>query len=182
MQLKSISTLFDNKERELKKIVENLEYKQIKTDIAFNETIKSLEKKFILEKVEIGEPKIINHRVEERATPPNYRNLYGGPQQFNIVSVAFPCKGSRELFEYRGTGSLTIAQIYPPDGDQIVIEVILDKLDKAAATTGAMSEIRTTKELIKMNNPEIENWSKAMKSKIREILNSKRVELKEFYS
>lgn len=181
MQLSSISNLFVERERELNSIIGNLQFDDVKTDPAINLTIKQIENKLLLQPVTIGDPKIAEHRTEVRNVPANYLNPIGGPQNFTIVIVDFPYTGSWELFEYRGGGSLTVNTIYSPTGNRISIEVRVSKLDKAEALAQANNEIRTTRELIEMNNPEIVKWSKGMQIRIKGAIESKAKELKEFY-
>lgn len=180
-QLGSITNLFYERERDLNRIIGNLQFDEVKTDVALNSTIKQIERRLLLEPVSIGEPKIVGNRTEQRQFGPNYINPFGGPQNVIIITVEFTCTGSKELFEYRGGGSLTIDTIYSPSGGQISVEVIVSKMDKAEALAQANDKIRTTKELIKMNNSEIENWSRTMAVKIKSAVESKKIELESLY-
>lgn len=181
MDLSSISNLFHKKERELNAIIGNLQLEDIKSDPALSSTINRVERSLLLEPVAIGDPRITGHRTEQRNYPPHYNSFFGGLQNITLITVEFPCTGSSELFEYRGSGQLTVGSVYVPSGNQISVEVQVSKVDKAEALAKANDEIRITKELIRMNNSEIVNWSESMKTKIKSEIESKRIELKALY-
>ena len=80
--------------------------------------------------------------------------MSSGSQNTNVITVSFPYTGSEVLFKYRSSGgSLSMHNIYLPSYKSIEVEVRLKELDKAVALSMAKSEMATTIELIKQNNP-----------------------------
>lgn len=183
MQLSILDNLFIEKERELKRIIGDLQLIQVKSDSAFDATLNRIKNSILLSPVIIGEPKITGNRQITKQVPPNYQNMWGGPQNRNVISISFPFTGSEELFNHRAGGqSLAMNRIYLPSYRSIDIEVELKDLDKSAALSMATAEIATTRELINQNNPVVENWSIKMIPIIEQMAANKRKELIDFYS
>ncbi|MGI8636062.1 MAG: hypothetical protein ACR2KZ_11740, partial [Segetibacter sp.] len=88
--------------------------------------------------------------------PPNYNNLWGGPQTIQVITVEFPYTGSEELFNYRTGESLSMGHIYEPSYRAISVEVQLPQLNKEQALSKAKQEMSITFELIRQNNPNIQ--------------------------
>lgn len=182
MELSIITDLFQEKEKELKNIVGNLQLDEVKTDEDIRTTAREIENRLLLEPVTIGSAKIVGHRSEQKDMPRSFHNPMGGPQTINTITVEFPCSGSKELFNHRGHGALSIGRIYPPSGDRILVEVTLQQLDKDTALAQANAEIKITKELISMNNPEVDAWAISMKDRIKKAVEHKAKEVRDLYA
>jgi hypothetical protein len=183
MQLNTLDTLFQEKERELKNTIGNLQLNEVKTDAATDVTISRIKRDILLTPVTIGEPKITGNNQITKEVPAHYQNMWGGSQNINVITVSFSFTGSEELFNYRTSGeSLSMSSIYLPSYNSIVVEVQLKELSKVEALTMAKSEMRTTFELIKQNNPTVKNWSLKMTDSIEQMVSQKRKELVDFYS
>jgi hypothetical protein len=183
MQLHVLDVLFQQREKEVKQLIGNLQINEVKDDKTFEKTVNRIKAQTALTPVTIGEPKIEGNRQETRQVGPNYQQLWGGERAVNIVTVSFPVTGSHELFEYRASGgSLTMRNIYTPDYNSISMEIQVAALDKAQVLAQANDEISTTKELIAQNNPQAEAWTSRISAQIDSLAAQKRKELIDFYS
>lgn len=184
-QLKSSHYLFQEKEGLLKERINNLQPNDVK-DANFDKTLSRIKKEVLLTPVSFSEPKILDHRTEQRQMPGNYQNPFSHNKQITTVSVDFPFEGSEELFRYapngyRFGGSST--RVYQPDyGNSITIDVEVDQLDKDLVLSKARQQMDTTFSLIKQINPSVESWSNTKEPQIEAALKNKKSELGNFYS
>ncbi len=182
INLKPLSELYAERRETLYRTLDNLHYSQVDTDVKFDDLISSLTNHLTLTTVTIGEPKIVTHRAETKNEEPNFDNPFGEPRRNIIATVEFEFAGSRELFEYRGSGALRMGTIHTPGVRSITVEVTVLKLDKAEVIKKALDEMSITKELIRVNNEDAPRWNHIITEEVKTNLIKKRQELKDFYS
>ena len=184
MQLQMISYLFQAKEQQLNDTLGNLKPNDL-TDSNFEQTLSRIKKSILLTPVTFEEPKILDHRSEERQMQGNYQNPFSHHRQVITATVQFPFEGSAELFEYMPDGFAfggSSTRVYQPDyGNSITIDVEVDSLDKELVLSKARKQMDTTFSLIKQINPTAENWSKTKEPQIDSKLKTKKEELDNFY-
>lgn len=185
-ELPRINDLFSNKERELLESVGNLQLKDVKEDIDYNNTIRRIKKNILLSKVIIQAPEIKEHHIEQVSFNGTYGNPFPHKKNLFIVTVNFPFIGSSQLFQYAPsnlTFSTSDTGIYQPDYDNVIaVTIQIETLDKSQVQVKAKALMNTTFSLINQNNSLVEQWSLAKESIIGNILQQKRAEILEFYN
>ncbi len=183
-QLRSLSYLTQEKEQELKEIVGNLKPNDL-DDSHFDHTLERIKGQVLLNPVTFDDPKIRDHRTEDRQMQGNAINPFPHRKQITIVDVEFPFEGSEELFSHSPNGYSfggSGTRVYQPDyGNSITIEVEVDNLDKDLVLSRARQQMDTTFSLIKQINPSVESWSRTKESQIESMLKNKKDELDNFY-
>ena len=177
-----IFELFRLKDRELQEILNNLKIEDVKEEKAFLRTKEKVKAQIIVNPIHFKEPKISNHRSELRNIDP-YINPLGGQRQVTIAEVEFSFDGSPELFGYRPESvSYSDPTVYLPVGKSVKVDVLTERLEKAAVLLQSNQQMRLTFDLINSINTQVESWSKGMEQQIDDRLQIKRKELIEFYS
>jgi hypothetical protein len=183
MQLSIIDNLFQQKQNELNQLSGNLQIADVKEDDRFEVTVKRIKQQLLLEPIVFDEPRLNGHYQTTRNVPPNYHNMWGGPQDVFMVSVLFPFTGSPELLSYRPHGlQVPIGHIYQAYGSSIDIELTLIKLDKAEALAKAKEEMHITITFAEANSNQAVQWAVGFEPVIDNTLNLRRKELIAFYS
>lgn len=184
-QLRSILHLYPEKQQLLKELTGNLKPNDVKEDAAFQKTSERIKKAILLTPVTFGEPKILDHRIEEKHSPGNYQNPFPHKRQVTIVEVRFPFTGSEELFRHSPSAfSLTSSDtvVYQPDyDDSITVEAEIDKLDRDLALAKAKQMMTTTFSLVRQINPQAEGFTKNTEPHIDSLLAKRRDEVLNFY-
>lgn len=180
--LRSFSDFETEKNNELKYILGNLKKHDVFDDADFKTKVRAIKDQIIPDTIHIGEPKIKDHRFEQRKMPHSYHHVGGGVQDVNIVTVEFPVTGSPELFNYRTGDRLTVGDIYCTEGASITVDIELHKPEKEAALNDAKHRMSVTYELINQNNAYIDQWAKRMLQGIEQGAARKRKEIFDLYN
>ncbi len=85
MQLSIIDNLYIAKEKELRLLAGNLQPHDLKTDQDFQETVKAVKNRILLNPVIFEQPKIVDHYQETKQMPSSYQNPWGGPREVFVI-------------------------------------------------------------------------------------------------
>lgn len=183
LNMKSTTVLFEEKSKEFKRLVSELDIDDVKLDKQFNATKSRIKKDILLKSVKFNQP-VINKKpytTQKRVDP--YLNPMGGTKDVQVVTVDFPFNsdGSEELFTVIPIGVIfSQGEVYQPDGNSVPVEVEMDKLDKPLAISKTNQLMNTTFDIITKNNIQAEDWSKRMETIIDSRLEERRKELIDF--
>ncbi|MBN9299831.1 MAG: hypothetical protein J0I41_22705 [Filimonas sp.] len=174
-----LTTIKQRREASITTHINNLQLRDVKDDAVFAQTSSRIIGDVVFKKVEIGEPKVGEHRYHE--SPPSIQQqMLGLSRSHYIFPVEFPFTGDRELFEYNPDSfswSSSEHGLILPSYDRLVVYVDIPELDPEKAKLMARNLLSMTFQFVNSNNASIELWSNHITEFIKQKLKDKRAEL-----
>lgn len=174
-QLRTLSSLFANREQRLVDLVNELTFADVRDEAAVERSYDHISDQVVLSPVTFKDPDLVSDRVQKRQSSGDFTNPTPHTKQMVIATVAYSFTGSVELFgcspnnaQFEGT------RFYQPDFSPLSVDVELSSLDRDTAFNRARESLRDTFNLIKQVNTQAIEWSIAIEPKIRAAIQRRR--------
>ena len=187
-ELKNIGIdLMDDKALIITKTISKIRIDEINSDEKFNNVIKEIYNRLMLEKVILGDPQIISHEEVTKEHVKTHLNPHGNSFKTLQVEVEIPYSGSSELLSYHPNGYMFSNDIFPnvilPDSDNC-ISVLVEgvKYDKHDVLNAVEKMLSLTKQFIGSNNQQVDHFNNLILSRTRNELALHREKMNRLYN
>ncbi|HCS20117.1 MAG TPA: hypothetical protein DIW47_06065 [Bacteroidetes bacterium] len=174
------SELLRKREAGINSLINNLKIADVKEDEKFVQTATRIKNSVLLQKVEFGDPRFVDHQFEDKPLNIQQQLIGGMSRNHYVHEILFPFTGDTMLFDHAPnefSRSSSDRGLILPGFNNLRVYVDLPELNPTRAIVEAQGLLSLTMQFVSRNNAAVDSWTTIVSQTIDHLLELKREEL-----